>query len=289
MFKLGYKKVLSIALISFGMFSSVYSAESQDEEYVPATPSQSQPKSPSKSKSQEESIEKVGLPNIKRSSYINAVVNQLYELKHFRELVNSYEETNNSILALKYMFSLINKKVPLIIDDFLKFSKDLGYTEKEKYIGETLNGWIFSSNPDLCKSLNYTYIFSGYTLITRKVVDGYLGSLEEILSHHYLKEDKVDKQICCTINRFYKGTKYTSFPISVSEELMYQKAKKYRLKGVIVRIGNKLDDSHCVSYKVDESGKWYSYDDLEVKEVSWEEVKREAEINGEFFRFSSAD
>ena len=116
MFKLGYKKVLSIALMSCSIFSSVYSAKSQDEEYVPATPSQSQPESPSQSQSQEESIEKIGLPNIKKSSYINTVVNQLYELKHFRELVNSYEGTNNSILALKYMFSLMNKKVPLIID-----------------------------------------------------------------------------------------------------------------------------------------------------------------------------
>ena len=61
-----------------------YDLKSQDEEYVPATPSQSQPESPSQSQSQEESIEKIGLPNIKKSSYINTVVNQLYELKHFR-------------------------------------------------------------------------------------------------------------------------------------------------------------------------------------------------------------
>lgn len=275
--------------MSCSMFSSVYSAKSQDEERVPATQSQPQSESQSQSQSQEKSVEKVGLPNIKRSSYINAVVNQLYELKRFRELVNSYKGINNSILALKYMFSLLDRRVPLIIEDFVEFSNDLGYTEKEKYIGETLNGWIFSSNPDLCKSLDYTYIFSGYTLITRKLVDGYLGSLEEMLSHHYLKEDKVDKQICFTINRFYRGNKYTSFPISVSEELMYQKAKKYRLKGVIVRNGRELDNSHCVSYKIEEDGKWYAYDDLEIREVPWEEVKREAEINGEFFRFSSAD
>lgn len=40
---------------------------------------------------------------------------------------------------------------------------------------------------------------------------------------------------------------------------------------------------------MDNDGKWYLFDGTEVKEVPWEEVKENAEVNGVFLRYDAVD
>lgn len=234
-------------------------------------------------------IKKRGIPNINDLSHVSASIQQLYSVKSVRRVVMNCNSENLKFKSLKYLFRYIegkekydiekikgaveniclNGECPYCISeiyDLLRKFPYNSYTKIEKSIDDFSWGKFCLNNPDSC------------------------GSVHEIFEENPLVFP-VCEQFCFVIERFdfKSGNRITKNNLKYVTQTIDYREKKYNLAGVIAVFGDKIFGSHCVSYKMDNDGKWYLFDGTEVKEVPWEEVKENAEVNGVFLRYAAID
>lgn len=234
-------------------------------------------------------IKKRGIPNINDLSHVSASIQQLYSIKSVRRVVMNCNSENLKFKSLKYLFRYIEGKESYDIE------KIKGAVENICLNGEC--PYCISEIYDLLKKFPY----NSYAKIEKSIDDfswnkfcsnnpNSCGSVHEIFEEHPLVFP-VCEQFCFVIERFdfKSGNKITENNLKYVTRTIDYREKKYNLVGVISVFGDEIFGSHCVSYKMDNDGKWYLFDGMDVKEVSWEEVKENAEVNGVFLRYASVD
>ena len=234
-------------------------------------------------------IKKRGVPNINDLSHVSASIQQLYSVKSVKRVVMNCNSENLKFKSLKYLFRYIEGKEKYDI------GKIKGAVENICLNGEC--PYCISEIYDLLRKFPY----NSYIKIEKSIDDfswrkfclnnpDSCGSVHEIFEEHPLVFP-VCEQFCFVIERFdfKSGNRITKNNLKYVTQTIDYREKKYNLAGVIAVFGDEIFGSHCVSYKMDNDGKWYLFDGTEVKEVPWEEVKENAEVNGVFLRYDAVD
>ncbi len=79
-----------------------------------------------------------GIPNLGNSCYLNALIQQLYSIKSFRERIMRDNSDDKKITALKSIFLLLDKGEAIKKSDIEKFILDLGYKGTQEDAAEFL-------------------------------------------------------------------------------------------------------------------------------------------------------
>lgn len=79
-----------------------------------------------------------GIPNLGNSCYLNALTQQLYSVRSFYEQIMKDGSDDKRVVALRYIFTLLDKGDRLEASNIRKFIKDLGYNGKQQDATEFL-------------------------------------------------------------------------------------------------------------------------------------------------------
>lgn len=209
----------------------------------------------------------MGLSNPGNACYINATLQQLYNIAEFRIKVMNDTSGDTKIEAMKTIFNSLDEGKPLE-DDVRDWALSaLGYDGSQEavrdfltgneYIGDVLDKLDFSVDTH---SLNPGP--DGYGSVRKYFSDG-----DNFIDSKLIEKDQVIIPFShrpCDVGRKNFG---------VSKEVEAFGVKRY-LTGAVVKSGD-VDSGHYVSYKKTADGKWYRYSD------SWVEEKSEADMNKE--------
>lgn len=267
-----------------------------------------------------------GIINPQLICYMNAAIQQLYNLDHFRESVMNDNSGDHKVNSIKYLFSIISGKEPENADKVLEAAVILGYKGKQEDCYEfiqSLDSIFEKYGMGLCLSNPFSFNadLSGVSLqdildhgnkmnpqLAREFLRKKLNKGPEFSDEDISKEfDKltvkenfkcgdplnvnpIEGQFGITINRTYCDPKTMSNIKSKLPinvlDVVKKDGKDYALTGVVVHKGEFCDSGHYVSYKKSKDGKWYIYDDSMVSSISDQKVKEESSTDGVLFIFT---
>lgn len=268
----------------------------------------------------------LGITNPGNMCYMNAAIQQLYNLDHFRESVMNDNSGDHKVNAIKYLFSIISGKEPENADKVLEAAVILGYKGKQEDCYEfiqSLDSIFEKYGMGLCLSNPFSFNadLSGVSLqdildhgnnmnpqlareFLRKKLNKGPEFSDEDISRDFdkltekenfkcgdpLNVNPIEGQFGITINRTYCDLKTMSnikSNLPINvSDVIRKDGKDYALTGVVVHKGEFCDSGHYVSYKKSKDGKWYIYNDSRVSSVSDQKVKEESSTDGVLFIFT---
>lgn len=268
----------------------------------------------------------LGITNPGNMCYMNAAIQQLYNLDHFRELVMNDNSGDHKVNSIKYLFSIISGREPEDADKVLEAAVTLGYKGKQEDYHEfiqSLSNIFEKYGMGLCLSSPFSFNadLSGVSLqdildhgnnmnlqLAREFVRKKLNKgpefSDEDISRDFdkltekenfecgdpLNVNPIEGQFGITINRTYCDLKTMSnikSNLPINvSDVVTKDGKNYALTGVVVHRGKFCNSGHYVSYKKSKDGKWYIYDDSRVSSVSDQQVKKESSTDGVLFIFT---
>ena len=235
-----------------------------------------------KRKTQSKNIN-LGINNIGNNCYMNALLQQLYDIDDFRDWVLNFEfnssvktETYEKIESIKYLFNYISGKENYNLEKIKSHMIKLGHDGYQEDPQECVQlKWLdvfelFKKQKLKTTSFAYNYLFTNPMCVGE--LNGSPGIfIPKTISNKFilflnrtLIEDHIYKK---DVTPF----KYFRCSDSVS---------KYKMTGSIVHQGDSINFGHYYSYKYNKNTKkWYIYNDSIVKEVSKERVFEDTAIN----------
>lgn len=224
-----------------------------------------------------------GIYNIGSNCYINALLQQLYDVDDFRNWILNFEIDSNSvdekvfkkIKAMRYLFNrMCDKQWPYNYEDKLEKKMNiLGYKGLQEDPQELIQ-LTWANLFDLFKNISQNENF----LFTNPMCVNELNTSKTIQIPH-----TVSGKFILLLNRteFQKDTytyKKNTTILNLKDILLHN--PNYKITGVITHEGNTIRRGHYISYKYNKTNqKWYSYNDSKVKEIDAISVLKNAETN----------
>lgn len=228
-----------------------------------------------KRKTQSKNIN-LGINNIGNNCYMNALLQQLYDIDDFRDWILNFEfnssvktETYEKIESIKYLFNYISGKENYNLEKIKSHMIKLGH-----------NG--YQEDPQECVQLKWSDIFDLFKKQKLKITNfayNYLftnpvcvGELNRSLK--ILIPKTISNKFILFLNRtLFEDSAYkkdiTPFKYFCCSDGLH----KYKITGSIIHQGNLIDCGHYYSYKYNKiTKKWYVYNDSIVKEVGRKKV-----------------
>lgn len=223
-----------------------------------------------------------GIYNVGNNCYINALLQQLYDIKDFRNWILNYntgnDKTSEKIKSIKYIFNCMSGNEIYNLNNLKNCMQMLGHKGRQEDLQECIQSkWfdvldLFISQKFKNIKSTENYIFTNPLYIAElnnsaKLPNVHTANNKLIL---FLNRTLFDKGI------YKKDTTMLERPLSFFGNNHY-----YKLTGSIIHSGKNITHGHYYSYKYNEpTKKWYLYDDSIVREVSENEVFEDTRNNG---------
>ncbi len=216
-----------------------------------------------------------GLPKGNNSCYMNALIQVLYRNISFCNTIQQYnidgllddkkddKVTKTSIVSLRQIFDYMDQNTAIQNKgriDTLK--KNLGHQGRQE-------------DPSVVFPALRLYPFLMTTINVQK-----MNSITEkftIIDNQDL--DRNASQYIVRLNRVTYTMQKTRQQVNIRDEIQYN-GEQFKLTSVIIHSGELANSGHYYAYCMSKDGDWYCYNDHIVTQVSYEQVKREAETDG---------